>query len=256
MNRSIWFLVYLQNWLLSFHNWPPDKMLDHLWSLAIEEQFYLVWPLLVFIIPTRKLIFVSLALIVIAVASRYVTYYTGYSRTPVQYVNTVCRMDSLCIGACIAILIRANQKQLIYSLKLVCLLVIPLTIYICFKAQSYKYNNYYYLTIGYTLFDLLCGALLVISFTNWIPLMNSFLSSPIMRWMGKYSYGLYVYHWIIYSFVLQFVKPFLKTHITLFPIWLTYGIVCLAVTLFAAKISYDYFESPILKLKHRFENGK
>jgi len=252
LNHSGWFFSYLQNWLWSFDNWPPDKLIDHLWSLAIEEQFYLFWPLLVYFVPTRNLIYVAVSMIVIAIISRYVTYYAGYSATPVQYVNTICRMDSLSIGACIAILIRTRPERLVYLVKMVCYVVVPLTVYMCFDAQSYKYNHYHYSTIGYTLFDLICGVVLLVSFTDWLPIYNKFLSSSVMRWLGKYSYGLYVYHWIIYSFALQFVKPYLKTNFTFMPIWLSYGTVCLIATVLVAKLSFDYFEYPILKLKKHF----
>src|SRR5690625_4685275 len=65
-----WFWSYLQNWLFSFHGFPKNLILSHFWSLGVEEQFYLVWPFLVLLLPKKLLLKSSIFLCMTAIIFR------------------------------------------------------------------------------------------------------------------------------------------------------------------------------------------
>ncbi|MEI6412092.1 MAG: acyltransferase, partial [Bacteroidota bacterium] len=112
-----WFLAFIPNFALAFKNdwlWQTNWAgLNHLWSLAVEEQFYMFWPLIVWIMP-RKLLGVSCAvLLCVGVVSRQLTdhvYGTLWSMG--SYVLPFCRMDGLAGGSLLAILLHTNKIKL------------------------------------------------------------------------------------------------------------------------------------------------
>jgi len=99
------YFVYLTNWLVLWHGtWGPN-VVGHFWSLAVEEQFYLVWPFIVFVLPERRVAIASIFLAVAALIVRLVWIaHTGPAQA--LAIATVTRMDSLALGALGAILIR------------------------------------------------------------------------------------------------------------------------------------------------------
>jgi peptidoglycan/LPS O-acetylase OafA/YrhL len=102
------YFTYLTNWLgLWKAHWGPDyaNFLAHFWSLAVEEQFYLVWPLMVWLIPSRFLPRVAAALAVTAAIVRWIWVLHSGEQVAIS-LATVCRMDSLFVGAIAACIVR------------------------------------------------------------------------------------------------------------------------------------------------------
>jgi peptidoglycan/LPS O-acetylase OafA/YrhL len=104
-----WYFSYLLNWKLD-HGYN-DLYLGHLWSLAIEEQFYVVWPAVVFLVPRRQLKWVCVAVAAGAPAARVYLAAHGFDSEAI-YRMTPCRMDVLAMGAFVAIGLRDFRETL------------------------------------------------------------------------------------------------------------------------------------------------
>ncbi len=106
------FWLYVQNWMFSYAGaFPASSYLDHFWSLAIEEQFYISWPAIVFVLNRRVLLLLCPLLITIALALRVQFLLDGSSWVSV-YVNTLTRMDTLLCGALLCLLYESRLSLL------------------------------------------------------------------------------------------------------------------------------------------------
>lgn len=250
-DNSAWYFLYIQNWLYAIKGWPKDHVLNHFWSLAIEEQFYLFWPLIVYFTPFKRLFRVCIVMILLSIVIRYLTWYSGYTLLPVQFVTTFCRLDGLATGAAIAVLIRTNTKLLFSLARWIFLITVPVIITLYILSGSLKYDNYYYQTIGFTFFDLFWGSILISCFMPEIKITNWFFSMKWLTWLGKYSYGIYVYHWIIYQLCWPWFKS-VNGNVLIADVRYLYGTLCLIVTLIISVLSFRLIESPLLRLKKYF----
>lgn len=105
-----WYATFTHNLLnLRYDGWPPgDELVGQLWSLAVEEQFYLFWPFAVFFLDLRKLRWLAAALIVTAPLSRLLLGSLGLSYEA-TYTFPLCRADALAGGALLAILAQTGR---------------------------------------------------------------------------------------------------------------------------------------------------
>ena len=166
--------------------------MTHLWSLSVEEHFYLVWPLLVHRLKFRTLMITSATLVVVALVIRiaalpFVNRYAIYTLTPF-------RMDGLALGALLALLWRAPEYQA--KIKSWAKIIMPiagfaLLIILLRKGTVSQYGRTSQ-SIGYTLSVLAYGAMLVQSLeAGWL---NAIFRLRLLRFFGKYSYSIYIFH--------------------------------------------------------------
>lgn len=111
-NQS-WLWTYLQNWLYIFKPPSGTESLNHLWSLAVEEQFYLVWPFIILLIRKPKWLLLAISLLLAAVIGLRLWIWM-YHLSGFAYYNlyTFTRIDGICIGSMVAILLRMNPGLL------------------------------------------------------------------------------------------------------------------------------------------------
>lgn len=252
-SNQLWFWLYIQNWLYSKTGFPENHSLVHLWSLAIEEQFYLFWPFIVRIFNVKKLFIFSILIIVF---SQFFRLYLGSELGlvyPYNYMATLSRMDALVVGAIIAILIRKRPLWLekytlpAFVISLLCFVSAVLIT----KSLLFKF-----LAPVYTFIDILCGSLLLLMLsTNKIPILRP-LYSPIFSFLGRYSYGLYVYHYILYHIFKYNFEPRIEAIVGERNVVWVSGIFVIAISLFISVLSYKYMEYPFLKLKKYFSNSR
>lgn len=214
--------------------------ITHLWSLSVEEQFYMLWPWLIRRLqaPRNILTFCGLAVLG-AFLTRIVLPSWAYASLP-------CRMDGLALGAALAILFRSDLRRRCQQLALPVFAasVVGITL-ICALRHTTQHGDRVVATLGFSVIALAYGALLVLS----LGPLSALFSTRILRLFGKYSYGMYLYHFPL-TVVLERTKPFFARC----PLGsLGYVISCLAANFAIASFSFYAFEQPILKLKKRFE---
>ena len=191
-----YYLTFTQNFKFAFTGWGITDILNHFWSLAIEEQFYLFWPFLILIFKkTQNLLLFCLFLIIIAIITRHFNF-----QDPFNYVFTLARMDSLVIGSMFAILIRINVNFLNRVTPILFILSIISLIVGIFLNQSLASSSPFLSRYGYTLIAFMFGSLIVFCFdqSKSGQSIKYFTEFSVFRFFGKYSYGIYVYHWIFY----------------------------------------------------------
>lgn len=242
LESSIYYLTFTQNLLFAFNDWGVTDLLNHFWSLAIEEQFYFFWPFLVFYLDVSKLLIVCVLLIIVALVIRNNNVSNDFS-----YVFTLSRVDALAIGSMLAILIRQQIRILEKVALPLFISTILLLSVICLYSPDLGFRNPYFIRIGYTLFALLFASMIAFVYdTKRIgAYINRFFSLGVLKFFGTYSYGLYIYHWILYKGVynpLQNRFMFSKAYILVFLVLVT----ALSV------LSFHTFEKYFLKFKTRF----
>jgi peptidoglycan/LPS O-acetylase OafA/YrhL len=261
-----YFVLYLQNWLfISFLNLVPFPIqLGPLWSLAIEEQFYLIWPALIFFLPQRKLVFLSLSVFVFSLVGRLLfVHFWGYATYPPSflYFNSFTRFDGFAIGALIAMAYQSEPWKRFFSRFAWPVFVIALSglvTFIFISGNVLPLARDYFLNIwGYSLIVLAAGALLVMATTySESAFLPRFFRSRVLSFFGKYSYAMYLIHNLI-AFILyrQFALKLSRIipGIQAIQVWLIFVFVALFVTVILSLLTWHLLERHALKLKKYFE---
>ena len=195
-----WLWSYLGNVLFARERgFDASPYAGHFWSLAVEEQFYLAWPLAVALLSPRRLWAVTLALLPVAFATRFAIHRTSWNATA-AYVLTPCRADALAVGALVAqSWRRAGQERLRRlapwalggaAAAVLCVWIVRGSFFGGDPAvQVWAFTP---LALGY-------GAVLVLALTSGErSLLRRTLAAPWLRGVGRYSYGLYVLHYPVF----------------------------------------------------------
>jgi peptidoglycan/LPS O-acetylase OafA/YrhL len=248
--------AYLQNTPPWFRCSPTTvvQLTGHLWSLAVEEQFYLVWPVLVFLIrDRRKLLWTAAGLALMAPATRFLLLAHGASFKE-TYEMTLCRADSLLAGAWLALAVRGNLREVVLRCaKPVFALSLLLCGIIAWRTGNFDWklnhsvNSYGYSVIAMASISLIAMALRPDSTTARLMRIN------VLRFLGKYSYGIYVYHQIVFMTAGVLVERFLHGFIHSKPLYhAVLLVIILLITIPLAVLSFHLYEQPFLKLKRYF----
>jgi len=256
------YALYLQNtgWIAPqvwrYHG-PSMLPLDHFWSLAVEEQFYLVWPLLVSLLVTRVRILTACWVgIVVAFVLRVLVLMYGHDVSVVS-TGTVFRMDSLLAGAALALLLRGPGHDRILRAGWWLFGVGMVIVGICltgFHAGT-GLLNFVHATY-YTGLAASSVGLIAVCLRRGGAMERGF-SVPAMRWLGRYSYGIYVLHMILRQLLLQPTKAMLLGHgmASKGAVVIVSGFLMIGLTLGAAWVSYHLYEVRFLRLKRFFAYG-
>lgn len=255
--HEVWYWLYLINWVQPFYN---DIEMGHFWSLAIEEQFYLLWPILVIHVSTKRLVSVCMGLIISAIMVRFsfVTYLPEIGEK-IAYTFTIARYDALAVGALVAIIFRNNEwfeQSRKYILKITIVLLITIAC-LTWVNRAFAPASGYVGFINQTLIALLCGIVIfssVIAHTTQPSYQNSLLSSMLLRSFGKYSYAIYIIHVPIkFIWFPQFaLDPMAFNGLSkLLPMAFNFSCVLL-ISSALAYLSWRIIEQPCLRYKRHF----
>ena len=234
--------------------------LGHFWSLCVEEQFYLVWPWMVFLIrDRRKLLWICASSVPFCLAARLI----GQHVLPawmlgngVLYYVTPFRLDALLLGGCLALLIRGPYRDpLLRSVRIVWpVALVPIFVWAAsvsgrFLQGSYRYPAWEY-TWGLLAIDL-SSVLIIACAIQPGSLVYRALNQRPLRWLGRISYGAYVLHDIPHSMYRRLAGWLAPSCSVWCGAWLIAAIALISTCLLAW-LSYRFFESPFLNLKERW----
>ena len=250
-----WYLLYVQNWYLPVGQLHDMIFLGPLWSLAIEEQFYLIWPLCVWRLSTRDLVKLCIAGILLAAGFRYaLTYRASTTLAYVAYMNTFARMDGLLAGALCAIVVRsrmpiAQLRFLIVGLAAPCLSGIAMLLY----TGHIAWNDREVLVLGHLALSIAFGCLVLAAYieNRGGNLFDWALRARPLVVLGKYSYGIYVYQGLALAVLL---------HVCQHSSWwgrssgldLLAALCWMIATLLLAFVSFHAFEAKFMQLRESF----
>lgn len=242
MSQSwLWHASYLSNIWFYLHGWSGQ--ISHFWSLAVEEQFYLFWPLLMIFLPRRFLFPVILTGVVAAPVFELIMSYL-YPQHPASVLMPSC-MDALGIGALLAYVER--QK---YPMRRLVTMLLLLGI-----AGFTLFNDSVTLKpFGRLGEDCVLGWLVYSAAVGFHGSFGWLLGCAPMNYLGKISYGLYIVHNFAVSLCVNLIMmmgepEWLKTHYH-FP-WFRIPVFVI-VTVGLASLSWQCFEKPINNLKRNF----
>lgn len=259
----IWLITYTYNIYACFGPIGPN-VFSHFWSLAVEEQFYLFCPILVLIIPKKHLIKFFVAMILIGILSRFVfnnLLSIDLRHGLIGYQFTICCLDSFGFGGLLAYYFLYFSKELnafirkyfwLFGIAFVGFLSVELVFVPDFGGGA---------TLSRFLFSIVCFGIIGYASLEkgFGGIIGLFLENPVIVYLGKISYGIYVYHIFVgrffYTLPLSFLESYyapgnplgvnienayLKTFLRIF------------VTIAVAAISWHFFELPINRLKNKF----
>ena len=253
--EQVWFWTYLQNWT----TWHTDLTgLGHFWSLAVEEQFYVVWPLLVLLFGTRAFPYVTATVVVGAFLARLVMHWGGLPNEAL-YQTTIARADALGVGALLAISWRREQWWTVvraYRVRLLVWVSVPLA-FLIVANEGLEPKDTEVLLYGQTLVAILFGLALVITMdpaAGWERRLARWLNWSALRGLGKYSYAIYLVHLPVHFLLLPQVAPSLQglsaadraVRIAI------YGMVLLTISTALAVLAWHLLERRFLDLKDRW----
>jgi peptidoglycan/LPS O-acetylase OafA/YrhL len=230
-NFFIPMVLFVGNWACVFAGGMGASVAGPLWSISVEEQFYIAWPLIISKVGVKHLKRVCLGLIVIANLTRVIMEKKGAGFVAF-WCSTVTWFDAIAAGALFAILLRGRVPRWSLVTRLL-LCVGGLVVWVL----SIRFGNQLIYPDIFQYPLVIFGSCLLL-----VGVLGSNLRSPILVYLGRISYGLYVFH----SAALALASL----------VFVVYSPLCalagLVITLSLGSASYALLEQPFLKLKKRF----
>ena len=251
-----WFFwVFLQNWLFVIKTPEETNFLLHFWSLAVEEQFYLMWPLIILLVRKPKPLILLLAIFLFTLAITRVTLWINQIED-LKYFNlyTFTRMDGICVGCILSLTQQINFHIIRRRASALLLSIVCLNIAFVLANRFGNFNFPYYPFVGYLSFSIGFALLIYLVLEDKKKILNTLFNQSFLRALGKISFGLYVFHWPIYVSLNPPLTQLLNEQMELpyFYSQLGSSIILTAIGLLASMASYRLIELKFLKMREHF----
>lgn len=244
-----WLVTYTSNVKMALSNEYLGAF-THLWSLAVEEQFYIVWAFVVSFVPLRYLKKVIIGSIIVAIGSRM--YLAFFSQSWMGILTlTPCKMDSLGLGALLGYWSVFEKEKIVAVVKSkkLFILITLVTFWMLFDGY-FRIHRMPSVFFENTLISLVCFYLIArAALEDYSGYFSRFLENKVVLYLGKISYGLYLYHTFASPLFFKFINTYLKIGFEN-PVW--YSLVYLILTVAMSVLSWHIIESPINGLKKYF----
>jgi peptidoglycan/LPS O-acetylase OafA/YrhL len=236
-------IFFLNNFLcIATKEWTYP--FSHLWSICIEEHFYIFWPLLISVVPFKRLSEVLIGIVMISIFYRFYIYYTNDNWYFKIYLHTISRMDALAIGGLAAI--HHFKKPFGFEInRLPRVMLLFIAIFLLVIDYHFNWEGLFLASFKKYIYLILFGYLMLNFSFNSRPLINP----PFwVNYLGKISYGIYMYSNILVTVIAE--KIMIVFELDSF---LLFAVMNIAFTILISAISYEFFEKHFLKLKTKFE---
>jgi len=242
-------LFYVANWAQIGEHGVGIGALSHAWSLSVEEQFYILWPLLLIVLLRfgwkRKWI-VSLLLVLISASVIWSAWlWSGGSHHLRMYFGSDTRANELLIGCLTALLLHwgvvpSQSREVRNAFRLISFLSAAAIIFMIIKIPVFSGFLY---SGGFALIAI-GTALIMIDVLIFPSRFSKALEFQPLVWMGKVSYGLYLWHFPIFEALRQKFEGHMNV--------IAFEVLRFGIVFIVAATSYYLLEKPFLKLKQRF----
>ncbi len=243
-------LIYIVSFALFVGNWVcaayglPFSVASPLWSISVEEQFYIGWPLLLRVFGINRIKQLAIAMLAVAIVTRILLAAFAVEH-PAVWCNTLARLDPIALGAILAFVLRGRAPQIKMVSRIVLGVVALATWWL---VARYLRQDGLTSVATYTLSGLASVTLLVAVLQTNVSLLRL----PPFSWLvylGRISYGLYVFH----LFALAWVMKWLSVPLVGIPLNFQGRLItAFILTVGLAAVSYRWLELPFLRLKKRF----
>jgi peptidoglycan/LPS O-acetylase OafA/YrhL len=254
-----YFLTYTSN--LAVWTRPPLVLphinINHFWSLQVEEQFYLVWPFVVFRVrKLQRLISLSLGacLIVLLIRISIVAARPFLHNPYLPYSPTFSCVDNLLFGCCLCALLRTSLRaKILHLAPRIFGICIAVLFFAALRNGGLDWTSSIFIpTVGFSMIGIASVSLIAMALRSGSASQRIFRSS-VLRFFGKYSYGIYVFHYSIAENLSTPLRSSFSRHVPGKALTvLLVALINLVLTVTVAWLSYHLYESHFLKLKKYF----
>jgi peptidoglycan/LPS O-acetylase OafA/YrhL len=234
-----WYLVHLSNWWIGSGHMATSPI-SHFWSLAIEEQFYFVWPLLVFVLSRKNLLAATIAIAVLSFLSRGVAASMYPESTGFIYFYTPFRIEPIALGSLAAILAEENP---LWTKLAAWRQTLFWSGFAVWMAAIFIGDNRTTCIFGISAIGIVALAMLIEAVEGASPFDTQFF-----RHLGKYSYALYVIHYPVFLLASHLFRDWGHLWHPVFT-----AAVGVPASYLLARASWVLIENPFLRLKSAFE---
>ncbi len=242
------FPLFLGNWTVALHGYAPSSVLNPLWTVSLEEQFYLTWPLLAFAVlrSGRGLLGIAVLMLVTSTACRILTVLL-HVPPPFMWAATITRLDPIALGIILASTEGQRLISTISARAAFWILAAGVLLFVAAALCGPIEQQHAMAVVQYSATAIASACLLIGALRQ--DAVARFLSRPELRYLGKISYGLYAIHLVVISAVRRLVE---KTPIPDALAPAATLLLALPAAIVLASVSYRYLETPFLRLKDRF----
>jgi len=247
--EQVWYWTYLADWIMAFAHPPTVTLLGHFWTLSIEEQFYWVWPLVIWALSRRAAMRLCAGMLAVATVLRvYLVLHYPLVLNPsldvaFEYLFLPTRIDGLVVGSLLALTLRGPDgvaAAVRWVRPAAIASVVALIVLVAWR-RSASHDDPWIIMIGYPALAVAFGGMVLYAVVR----RSVVLELGVLRTLGKYSYGLYVLHVPIATVArLTFQIPDANVGAGR-----RFTAIVLPVVFAAAFLSYHLFEKQFLRLK-------